>query len=466
MRCAKPPARLIVQLSLSRVQNWIIAWPPARGANGIVVAQARLRAEVGAEMLAAGGTAADAAVTAAFTLAAVEPWNSGLGSIGFGLVHPGGEPRAHVVDFGPVSSARLDPVAFPIVAGPSQNVFAWPNVTDERHVHGPRSFVVPSAVAGYAEFHRGWGRLPWKQVLAPAIGEARAGLAADWFVGLKIASAEADLRRVDQASRIYLPGGLVPAPPSVGPQKRLTLGRLADILEHFANPGAADFYHGELARAIMADVGAIGGVLDDKDLSRCSVRVMAPSLHPWRDAVVQGARRPAKASTLPHVLEALAPKRFTKPDEGFFLALAEALQTPYRERLAYLGDQTADPRAAEACMSHLTAVDADGTMVSLTSTLLSSFGSRVVLPTTGILMNAAAHHPRIDVSGETVVAMAPRLDPAFLAALRLRFAAKDGEHTVLPVIYASPNFILRETDGTCTAISDIRMRASAATAAG
>ena len=518
----------------SRVQNWIIAKPPARGAKGIVVAQARRAAEAGAEVLAAGGTAADAAVATAFVLAAVEPWNSGLGGIGFGLVHPGEESRAHVVDFGPVSPARLDPAAFPIVPGTSQHLFAWPNVAGERNVHGPLSFVVPSAVAGYAELHRRWGRLPWKEVVAPAIAEARAGLAADWFVALKIASAAADLSRYDDAARTYLPDGLVPVPPYAGPPRRLTLGRLADTLERLAQAGAEDFYRGEIARAIVADIAAIGGVLDGEDLARCSVRVAEPSLHPWRDAVVQGAGGLTAAPTLARVLEALAPQRFARPDEAFFLALAEALQAAYRERLSSLGDPTADPRAAEACTTHLSAVDADGTMVSLTTTLLSSFGSRVVLPTTGILMNngvfwfdprpgtpnaigpakrpvcnmcpvivardgrpvlaagasggrrilaavvqlllfvlefgmdatAAAHHPRIDVSGESGVAMDPRLDPAIRAALRQRFAAEEVEHTVLPVSYACPNLILREPDGTCSGISDIMTPASAAIAAG
>lgn len=515
-----------------RVQNWIVAKPPARGAKGIVVAQAGRAAEVGAEVLAAGGTAADAAVAAAFVLAAVEPWNSGLGGIGFALVHPAGEPQARVVDFGPVSPARLDPAAFPIVPGTSQHLFAWPNVAGERNVHGPLSFVVPSAVAGYAELHRRWGRLPWREVLRPAIVEARSGLAADWFVGLKIASAAGDLRRYDEAARVYLPEGLVPAPPYVGPPKRLKLGRLADTLERLADAGAEDFYRGEIAHAIAADVAAMGGVLDAEDLARCVARVTEPSLHPWRNTVVQGAGGLTAAPTLARVLEALAPQRFTGPDAAFFAALAEALQGAYRERLASLGDPAAHPRAAEACTTHLTAVDGEGTMVSLTSTLLSSFGSRVVLPSTGILMNngvfwfdprpgtpnaigprkrplcnmcpvivardgrsmlaagasggrrilaavvqlllfvlefgmdatAAAHHPRIDVSGETGVAMDPRLDPLIRAALRERFGAEEIEHTVLPVNYACPNLIVRETDGTCTGISDVMTPASAAVA--
>ncbi|MDW8445190.1 MAG: gamma-glutamyltransferase [Acetobacteraceae bacterium] len=523
MAIASPP---------SRVQNWIIAKPPARGAKGMVVAQARAAAEAGAAVLGAGGTAADAAVAAAFVLAAVEPWNSGLGGIGFALVHAAGDGRAKVVDFGPVSPARLDPKAFPIVPGTSPHLFAWPNVAGERNVHGPLSFVVPSAVAGYAELHRRWGRLPWRDLLAPAIAHARAGLAADWFAALKIASAAADLRRYGESARVYLPDGLVPAPPYVGPPKRLMLGRLAETLERLAEAGPEDFHRGEIAHAIAADVGALGGVLDAADLARCAARVTEPSLHPWRDTMVQGAGGLTAAPTLGRVLEALAPSRFGKPDASFFSALAEALQAAWRERLGTLGDAAAGPRAAEACTTHLTAVDAEGTMVSLTSTLLSSFGSRVVLPATGILMNngvfwfdprpgtpnaigaakrplcnmcpvivardgrpmlaagasggrrilaavvqlllfvlefgmdatQAAHHPRIDVSGETGVAMDPRLDPLIRAALRERFGAEEIEHTVLPVNYACPNVIVRETDGTYTGVPDVMTPGSAAVA--
>jgi gamma-glutamyltranspeptidase/glutathione hydrolase len=74
-----------------------------------------------------------------------------------------------------------------------------------------------------------------------------------------------------------------------------------------------------------------------------------------------------------------------KPDAAWFVALAGAMKQAYKERLHGLGD--ADPLAAETCTSHLTVCDQDGTMVAMTTTLLSSMGSRVVLPKSGILMN-------------------------------------------------------------------------------
>ena len=83
-------------------QNWEIRKPGVSSRGGIVAAQNGTAARVGAEILAAGGTAVDAAVGTAVALAAVEPWNSGLGGIGFMVVHQAGAERAEVVDFGPI----------------------------------------------------------------------------------------------------------------------------------------------------------------------------------------------------------------------------------------------------------------------------------------------------------------------------------------------------------------------------
>src|SRR5580692_11433320 len=95
------------------MQNWVVKKPAAISRGGIVAAQNGVAAGVGAEVLAAGGSAVDAVVATAFALSAVEPWNSGLGGIGFMVVHQAGADRAHVVDFGPVAPHGLDPAAFP-----------------------------------------------------------------------------------------------------------------------------------------------------------------------------------------------------------------------------------------------------------------------------------------------------------------------------------------------------------------
>jgi gamma-glutamyltranspeptidase/glutathione hydrolase len=106
-------------------QHWQVTKPASRGRRGVVASQSRAAAEAGIAILEAGGNAADAAAGMAFALAPMEPWNSGLGGIGFALVAgPGMEPRTR--DFGPVSPAALDPAAFPMTGLMKQDLFSWP----------------------------------------------------------------------------------------------------------------------------------------------------------------------------------------------------------------------------------------------------------------------------------------------------------------------------------------------------
>src|SRR6516162_10322522 len=107
-------------------QNWAIRKPGASSRGGVVASQNGTAARVGAEILAAGGTAVDAVVAAAFALAAAEPWNSGLGGIGFMVVHQAGADRAEIIDFGPVAPHRLDPGAFPLTGQMRTELFTWP----------------------------------------------------------------------------------------------------------------------------------------------------------------------------------------------------------------------------------------------------------------------------------------------------------------------------------------------------
>ena len=156
-------------------QNWDIRKPPASARGGIVASQSGTAAEVGAEVLKAGGSAVDAVVATAFALAAVEPWNSGLGGIGFMVVHQAGADCAEIVDFGPVAPHGLDPAAFPLTGGTSTELFTWPQVEGDRNMHGPLSVAIPSAVRGYAMAVERFGRTPWRDLVGPAVALARAG---------------------------------------------------------------------------------------------------------------------------------------------------------------------------------------------------------------------------------------------------------------------------------------------------
>src|SRR5205807_7894750 len=105
------------------MQNWVVKKPAAVSRGGIVAAQNGVAATVGAEILAAGGTAVDAVVATAFALSVREPWNSGLGGIGFMVVHAPGATRAEVVDFGPIAPAGLDLSAYKLTGDTRTDLF-------------------------------------------------------------------------------------------------------------------------------------------------------------------------------------------------------------------------------------------------------------------------------------------------------------------------------------------------------
>ena len=512
-------------------QHWQVAKPAARGRGGVVASQSRDAAEAGLAMLRAGGSAADAAVATGFALAAVEPWNSGLGGIGFAQVMaPGG--KAETFDFGPVSPRGLDPTAYPMTGRMKTDLFPWPEVEGDRNVHGPLSFAIPSAVAGYALLHVRHGRLPIRDVLAPAVALAKRGLSQDWFTTLKVANAAAVLRLYPESARIYLPNGLPPVPPYQGSPGFFALGNLAATLERLQQAGLRDFYEGEIAAAIAADVRELGGFVAAEDLAACHARVLPALEAEWRGRRLFLANGLTAAPTMMRVLAGMAEADFSggAPSASWYAQLARVMRAAYAERLSGLGD--AEPRAAESCTTHLTVVDRDGLAVAMTTTLLSSMGSRVVLPRSGVLMNngimwfdprpgtpnaiapgkrpltnmspviaatgdapeialgasggrrilaavfqmlcfvadfgmdpeAAAHHPRIDVSGPEGVTADRRLPAEAMAALAADATLEVVEHAVLPVNFACPNLIRVMPDGARVGVSDAMSPWSAALA--
>ena len=366
-------------------QNWEIRKPGASSPGGIVASQSRIAAAVGADVLAAGGTAVDAAVATALALAAVEPWNSGLGGVGFMVVHRAGADHAEAIDFGPVAPRGTDPAAYPLTGATRTELFTWPQVKGDRNIHGPLAFATPSSVRGYAAAVERFGRMPWRDLAAPAAALARDGVPVDWFTTVKVANAASELRLYDESRRVWLPDGLPPVCPPERDSMSLRLGRLADTLERLATAGPNDFYDGDIARSIATDARAAGGVLSAEDLAGCRAQLTPALAIPYRGAILQAAPGMTAGPTLAFVLERLSRKHFgAVPDAAYFAAVTGALREAYEDRLDRAGDvETAAPTST----SHITAIDRDGTIAALTTTLLSSFGSRYVLPDTGILMN-------------------------------------------------------------------------------
>ena len=369
-----------------RTQNWQVRKPAARSRRGIVASQHQLAAEVGAGMLGAGGNAVDAAVAAGFALAAIEPWNSGLGGIGYMLVYLAGENRVEVVDFGPVSPRALDPADFPLSGGFAGDLFAWPAVKEDRNVHGPLSFAVPGEVDGLGLALERFGTQSLATVLQPAIELAEDGIAVDWYLTLKVATLAGELARYGATRDIWLPAGMPPVTPPDTPLRRLKLAGLAESLRRLARAGCRDFYEGEIAAAIAKDIHAMGGVLAPEDLGQYRARIVAPTQCDYRGATVALAPRLTAGPSMAWALARLADRRFERggPHADAFVAYAEALREAYAQRLQSMGESEG---RAPSSTTHLNVIDRDGNMVALTQTLLSVFGSKVVLPATGILMN-------------------------------------------------------------------------------
>lgn len=368
-------------------EAWIATKPGARGSAGAVSSQHPLATELGLDVLSRGGNAVDAAVSIGMAMGCLEPWMSGLGGGGYMMVYLAREDRTYCLDFGMVAPLGVDPADYPLLEGHSSDMFVWPSVLEDRNIVGPHSIAVPGHVAGMDAALRRFGTFTWAQSLQPAIEMAQQGMLADWFATVMIASEARHLVKNDMAARTYLPDGLPPTTDFRGQPTRLRLGHLEATLRRLAAAGADDYYRGELARSIVSDAAEIGSRLSAEDLARYEVQVSEAGRFGYRDSVVRFPIGLNAGPTLQHSLQLLERhlKPGGQPDPDAYMAYANVLQEAYQHRLANMGD--CDESRGPSCTTHLNVVDKDGNVVALTQTLLSTFGSRVMLPTSGILMN-------------------------------------------------------------------------------
>ncbi|MEX2200347.1 MAG: gamma-glutamyltransferase, partial [Dongiaceae bacterium] len=381
-----------------QTQQWQNRKPAVSATGGVVVAQHALAAQIGAETLMRGGNAIDAAIATGFAVSVLEPWMSGLGGGGTMVVHRAGKSAAQAIDFGMPAPARLDPAAFALEDNgrdgtkAGAGMFAWPKVVEDRNIVGPLSVGVPGQVDGMRLAHETFGSLPWGDLIEPARRLAEDGLYLDWYAAHSILLGARDLARFPESRRIYLADGLPPVPRGEeGPILRLRLGRLAETLARLQQHGARDFYEGEIAASIESDMRDAGGWLDRRDLAAYRATLRPALAIPYRDAIVQTAPGLTAGPTLQRVLGIWTDEwaaTGATPDGAAYATYATALERAYRERFDTLGDD-AEAKTQPACTTHLSVVDRDGTMAALTQTLLSRFGSKLMLPGTGIMTNNA-----------------------------------------------------------------------------
>ena len=200
-----------------------------------------------------------------------------------------------------------------------------------------------------------------------------------------------DLAKDPGASARFLPGGMppyVPAAMDPRPMVHLPTEALARTLKAIADDGAGVLYTGAIARGIAEDVRALGGYLTVDDLAAVEPIEREPLVFSYLDRTIHVLPELNGGPTLAMAFADLVKRRRkpeAKPNAKTFLAYAAAMQSAWKYRFKHMGD--AGEKTAPTCTTHISVIDRDGNMVTLTQTLLSLFGSKVVLPQSGILMN-------------------------------------------------------------------------------
>jgi gamma-glutamyltranspeptidase / glutathione hydrolase len=385
------------------------------GSHGVVAAKHPLAARAGLEILRRGGNAVDAAVATAFAVGVVEPWASGLGGAGVLVVSsPGATPM--VVDFGVQAPAEARADMFELADGYDAETSWWRAVRDEANIHGPRSAAVPGVPAGLAAALAEFGTMPLSEVVRPAAALARDGFPIEWTAVLYISMDAPTLRRYAPAARVYLQDGLPPAISTVTSPNLLRQPELGRTLEVIGSEGVEAFYQGDVARRMSMDVQRGGGVLTEADFARYRPVIEPAQVYRRRAYSVAVAPGPHAGIILAEILDILDGCGFEAHghnDVEYLHLLIEATHAAFGDRLRLLGDGAGwdvlleqrsaarhrariragrstpwQPRGADATSTtHLCVIDRRGTAVSITQTLLSWFGSRVLVPDTGVVLN-------------------------------------------------------------------------------
>ena len=374
-------------------ETWTVRKPAVRSAGGVVSTQHHVASEVGARVLAGGGNAVDAAVTAGLALGTVEPWMSGLGGCGQMVVHLAGEGRAWSVDFGLVASRHLDPADYPPDEGRGSDLFNWPAV-----VGGPERHGAPVDRGPHLGGGSGGGP---RTVRNPVLGglhrpRRRVSRSEGWSRTGTRPSRSPPPRRASRpttsAAGSIFRAASRPARSGAGRRPGSASGGSRRPCAGSGKPAPGTSTRARVARSLVADAERLGAKLAPDDLAGVEVRIREALAIPYGDATVHAAPGLTGGPSLARALALVTERRAAVREEGrreteadLAVAYADALSTAYAERLAALGHDA--EASAPACTTHLSVVDREGNVVALTQTLLSLFGSRVMFPATGVLMN-------------------------------------------------------------------------------
>jgi gamma-glutamyltranspeptidase / glutathione hydrolase len=391
---------------------------PAFGRRGMVATNHPLASAAGAEMLAAGGNAIDAAIAALFTLTVVEPMMVGI--FGGGMAHIRLADGRHTVIDG-LSTAPL--AATPTMYRPvSDQPPDYLETEGRENMVGPKSVAVPGTLKGWCETLARFGTLSLADVMEPAIRHATRGYAATPYLCECVADTAADLARDPHIARLYLPDGN-----PLQPGTRVVMGVYADTLHSIARGGPDVLYGGALGGIVADHFARSGGLISRADLAAYRTIEREPVRGSYRGVEVVGPPPPSSGGV--HVIQMLnilehhdiAAMGFGSPDALHLLA--EVLKIAFADRAA----ATADPAfvnvptarlisrdyaaernarldlkqarawsagvapAESANTTHVTVADDRGNIVTSTQTINNLFGARFIVPGTGIVPNNYMH---------------------------------------------------------------------------
>lgn len=380
-----------------------------RTAGGMVVSEHPEASRAGAEVLAAGGNAVDAAIATGFALAVTHPSAGNIGGGGFMVIRfPDGGTTA--LDFREKAPARAHPEMF---VGPDGEY------SSEIHHRSHLAVGVPGTVAGFDKAHRLYGSMNWERLVYPSVVLAEDGFVLSERLAGSIARFvartpyEATIQAYSRDGEPYAAGDTLRQWDLAGSMRRIMLNR------------SAGFYEGETARLIAEEMRRGGGMIDEADLAAYRARERAPIQGEYRGYQVISMPPPSSGGVamveMLEILEGYDIEGLGHNTSRSVHLMAEAMRRAYRDRAVYLADPdyvdvpihrlTSEEHAAarratidrtRASVStpadvemgyeslettHYSVVDADGLAVSVTYTLEAGYGSGIVVPGAGFLLN-------------------------------------------------------------------------------
>jgi gamma-glutamyltranspeptidase / glutathione hydrolase len=387
--------------------------------RGIVATSHYLASQAGAQILAKGGSAMDAAIAANAVLGVTEPMMNGMGGDLFLIYWDATSGKLYGLNSSGWAPQKLTP-----------DFLAHQGITSMPYL-GIHSVTVPGAVEGWSESHKRFGKLPWNELFNPAIYYAEHGYAVPEIIHDYWVDGAEKMQKTEEARRVFLPGG---KPPELGEQFKNP--DVAKALRLVAQQGRDAFYKGEIAHAIVATSAALGGTMRLDDLAQFSAEWVEPISIEYRGWTVYELPPNVQGMAALEMLNIMG--TFT-PDKDGPSSTAELHKRIEAMKLAYadLYRYNADPRFAKVPVkgllskqyaaerakqidparancnpgpgtpdtsdtTYLAVVDKDGNIASLIQSNYSAFGSGVVvkgmgfaLQNRGALFTLDPKHPNV-----------------------------------------------------------------------